>query len=767
MHQYYTKEQQNNRREKVCRDFYHQVIHLKSYCPRLDHVFSQIVICNFQLGDRTQWQEIPGITYHLLSRLPGTPLALPDPVPAALSRDHYIGNTSEEGISAASSNLWRQLQVTSYVSANTIRSALLVAVYGGTACHMLSDLVDTIADLLTVASTLSSSADSEFSKQRWFIVRAFLWTSWQRCSMIYLYCVLGHYLKTGFNDEGGPSLIRRGMLPSPGLSIQEMSRRNASSEKPDYMCGWAFELLRSDPVCLGLDFRRFYRRYALAFGHRPGRCIRGERASCIGNDSDKCQRFKGMHIENQSAHNSGCKGDCGRLTWDEKSYRSVSGARAVSFGKSSRGTLIYCQASGDTLAVSHVWSHGQGGRPEVGYGINDCLHRRYVSLAKSLGCDSYWMDTPCIPNDHVLRDEAIQNINSVFENSKATLVCDRDLMDINVADLSVKVRELLVVTAIVCDWNLRAWTFLEAFRGRDSIYLLCKDNAIVPLKETVDIVHRDGSIDIALLLLTIPHLLPPSVRKDYTNVSFPTHVMAFLSVETSGSLLSHRAASRPGDDIVIWSLLLKDDVYKNAEAFWKSRTSIEGRGLHTSFLISSAPRLKTRGLRWAPSSPTAQLRQYRSDSSKRRFLAFDGYESEMGRITKDGFEASWFLYDFVGPCMCAKRLSSILDIDVDHEDQACHTNLQIIRRRYLRGYLWGALLRPLDASSSRNPAPNRGDSSKIMVAVCATNLRTCWTWGDKFGIGDDKIRWTWRGVYEWDMAEPLPKFRRTSEVILS
>lgn len=117
----------------------------------------------------------------------------------------------------------------------------------------------------------------------------------------------------------------------------------------------------------------------MAFGHRLGRCVRGHHASCKGDEPDKCQRFMGKQIENQSLHDVACQGDYGRLTWDEESYRSVSGARAVAFEISqARKILIYRQASADTLAVSHVWSHGQGGRPEAGRGFNPCLHRRYV-----------------------------------------------------------------------------------------------------------------------------------------------------------------------------------------------------------------------------------------------------------------------------------------------------------------------------------------------------------------------------------------------------
>lgn len=771
VHRYYTKMEQNGRREKLCRDLYEKVLDGKSHCPRLDDRFSKIVLCNFQLNGT---ENISDRTYNLLTRLPARPLELHD-VPPTLSPDYLIPSSSRNRYSTTIATLWHQLQVTSYVSTNVIRTALLSAIYHGRASHMLRNLVDTIADLLTTAGTLSLSADSELAKQRWFVVQVFLWTSWQRCTMIYFYSILAWYLESGFHDDDGPSLILRGMLLSPGISIQEISKNYASLKKPQYMCGWAFELLRSNPVCIGLDFRRFFLRYCLAFGDRPGRCILDHHSSCKGDEPDQCQRFKGMRIENQSAHDLVCQGDCKRLTWDEDSYRSVSGARAVAFEiDESRETLIYRRASADTLAISHVWSHGQGGRPEAGHGFNHCLHRRYVSIAKSLGCDSYWMDTPCIPEDHKLRREAIENINKVFEQSKATVVCDKDLMEINASDLSVEVRELILGTVMVCDWNLRAWTFLEAFRGRESIYILCKDNVTVSLKETVEIVQHQGSIDIALLLLSVPHLLPPRVKRDFENRRGDNFVSGFLTIETGGSLLSHRAASRPGDDIVIWSLLLDDKVYKNAKAFWKSR-----RGQHhynhlrpddqrrdcsalpTSFLVSSVPRLKKRGLGWAPSSPTAQLIQIRSHGPKVRLLAFDGTESESGLVTRDGFLAKWLLYDFIGTCTGANKMSSILKIDVHSDDQSCRANLREIRHRYLKGYIWGALLRPIDINTYRDPAPNRGDTSKTLVVVCATNKRFNWPWET-----DDRIHWQWRGVYEWDMAEPLPKFVNTQDVLL-
>ena len=183
-----------------------------------------------------------------------------------------------------------------------------------------------------------------------------------------------------------------------------------------------------------------------------------------------------MVIEDQSAHDKGCTG-CETLIWDAPSSRLIPGARAVSLANTAGNKLSYQTASNETLAISHVWSHGLGGRPETG--MNRCLHDRFQEIATSMECDTYCMNTPCIPTDHILPREAISNINKVIAESKATLVCDRDLMEVDVEEeISIKLRESILVTMIICDWNVRAWSFLEAFRARQSIDLLCQDSVI-------------------------------------------------------------------------------------------------------------------------------------------------------------------------------------------------------------------------------------------------------------------------------------------------
>jgi hypothetical protein len=201
-------------------------------------------------------------------------------------------------------------------------------------------------------------------------------------------------------------------------------------------------------------------RYGELFGKWPARC-RDNNQPCDGKSPKNCQRFVGAIIENQSAHDWICNRNmCTRVFWDEDSYRSIPGipgvgARAVCIRSTDKSNFKYREASNKTLAISHVWSHGQGGRPEHILdnpdpgGMNSCLHDRYVSLARDFGCDSYWMDTPCIPESHDLRAESISKINSVFYHSRATLICDRDLADIDITNMTISLRESILATVCV------------------------------------------------------------------------------------------------------------------------------------------------------------------------------------------------------------------------------------------------------------------------------------------------------------------------------
>ena len=386
-------------------------------------------------------------------------------------------------------------------------------------------------------------------------------------------------------------------------------------------------------------------------------------------------------------------------------------------------------------------------------------------------------------------------------NAKVMLMCDKDIMDIDISNMTTAVCETLLVTAIVCDWNVRAWTFFEAFRARRTIHLLCRNNAVVPLRKVIEVVHRKGALDIAILLLAMPHFLPPiddrvlARRKTETSEQRESFNAGYLTIETSGSLLSHRAASREGDDFVIWSLLMSEKtIFYNAEAFWKSMQGVAfqtsaktGEIFHSAasigigYLVSSAPRLKTRGLGWAPASPASrtptQSKEYSLDW-------FDGGPSEMGLITLDGLVADWLLckIDGTGPWSMVSSMAARLR--KPSLESQCPQNFAGIRKRYLQGYRWGAVLWPIQTVHRTAWWEVGSRLRRTILVVCGTNETkgsvvekynySKATWDEssqsyskgKWDENKEAVGWEWRGIYVWDDAEPLPILRKVKNFLI-
>ncbi|OAL19508.1 hypothetical protein AYO22_09670 [Fonsecaea multimorphosa] len=444
------------------------------------------------------------------------------------------------------------------------------------------------------------------------------------------------------------------------------------------------------------------------------------------------------------------------LLWDETSYRSVSGARAVSITDSDGGYIRYCRASPQTIAVSHVWAHGAGGRPHTGF--NDCLHQRLVRIARENNCDSYWMDTPCIPEDHQLRAEAITYINEVFHTSSMTLVWDRDLMAIDISHASIETQEAILCTLLVCDWALRSWTLLESMRARHNIHLLCKDNKTIALRDCLLNVHHDGAIDIATLLLTSQQLLPTAKYDvESPDEEILKQMEGYVPVEEALHLLARRHASRPGDSIVILSLLIDDKPVYTAEAFWKSKI---GYSLSTGVLFSSQPRLRCKGFRWAPSQPELPLAVSNRVSPYSQEHLFDGSRTTIAIITPDGLDGRFATFE-IPELGQEPRENTALTSLIQKLPWLGHRGREPVQARILRGhfqlgkYQHSMLLLPVHDNTSRGALFHayRGRSNGLVFAVVGSN-------------DEDRRTWQWLGTFEWDLnSPPHPKVRKEREKI--
>ena len=673
---------------------------------------------------------------------------------------------------------WANLYVTTFIDTNSIVLATKIAQQGVNAnlafaqdflqyVNVLADLIDEYESLDNAASFLvtepfSDPAPSvqalrrvlfpevdEDHEQGRAILRVFLWTAWQRSVMLYFYYLLQVQLRQGYSPEWNSLYAIQGIT-----RLSDLDSQSHRGDGIDYMCNWAFQVLRTSRSSLGLDFRTMLSRFDSHFSERSGRCMKGSDLTCQGDMPESCQRFTGAETKSQSAHALYCNGFCQKIIWSEESYRKIIGPRAVYFD-SSNSCLQYCQASPRTMAISHVWSHGQGGRPEQG--INLCLHQQYSSLAKGCNCDSYWIDSTCIPTDPQLRMEAIETINNVFTTSKVVMISDIDLQSIDLSTPYIETLETLLSILLVCDWNVRAWTMLEAIRGRTNIHLLCTGGQIISLVDLFCKILNEGAIDLAVLLGSAQHLLPSS------------NPAAALSVEDAGFLLSQRHASRPADEVVIWGLLNNLPGEKSALSLWKSQTCVR-----TGFLMSSAPRIESAGYHWAPQAPyirpqlrTVSLNNGLQSSTQQQhymvcYQSYDGQDSYIATKGVCGLRGKWLVRDLDASALATYRddfchktplgvghptqqeLNPDIDPMVEVYEQPDTANACNAIEALLSTHRRVRVVRPL-AECGTVPyrgGRRRGETYGMIAAVCA--------------LGPGSESWEWQGVYQWlDESEDL------------
>ena len=679
---------------------------------------------------------------------------------------------------------WDSMFVTSFIDTNNCVFLLKVADLGhkpdlefaqgfGHYINMLGELVDVYDALVDAAkfkfmapfedaspSTQALkaalfSSETDDHEQGLSVLKAFLWSAWQRSIMLYFYYVIGVQLWQGSSSTWSSLLAVKGVR-----RLVELDAQDYRGESTHYLCNWAFELLRTSRTSIALDFRRMINLFDNHFQGLEGRCIKDSQLACKGDLPESCQRFTSAEAKSQSLHATVCSGSCARIRWSENSYRQCKSPRAVKVNGDD-GFLSYCKASSNTMAISHVWSHGQGGRPEDG--INVCLHRRYCHLAKSFDCDSYWIDSGCIPDDHQLRKEAIMTINDIFCDSKVTLVSDKDLQTKNVSSRSIEDLETLLSILLVCDWGVRAWTMLEAIRGNKAIHILCAEDETIPLADLLQQVHREGAVDLVVLLGSAQHLVP-STDSGYAK-----------PIEDVGHLLSQRHASRENDEITIWGLLSNLKAPKSILQLWESREQVS-----TAFLMSSAPRLSGNpGYGWAPVTPyiRPQRREVPLDEKRMQaynvhYPSYDGRGSYGASITPQGLQSLWLVHDLDQAAIlelfdtCLEEMTTpwtdqdVEDpfIDGEHNKDskvferpdyanACKTlkTLSSMSNAQVR------IIRPLSREGTDPYLGNvdRGENFIILVAICVCTEPNYASSSFKDPGRRVCEEWHWKGVFEW------------------
>jgi hypothetical protein len=383
------------------------------------------------------------------------------------------------------------------------------------------------------------------------------------------------------------------------------------------------------------------------------------------------------------------------------------------------------------------------------------------------------MDTPCIPEDHQLRKESIANINKVFTQSCVTLVCDKDIMSIDVSPLlgdecstspaMLELRESIIATLLVCDWNVRSWTLLESMRGRQHIYLLFKHDIVLCLKTILDLVSTHGSIDIAILFLGSQHMLP-AIRHDRVfdqpfGVVEQQASLGFIDKESAAALLSRRHASREGDEIVIWSLLASDKPYYNATDWWKSNAECFTMPTRMGFLVSSVPRIEdVEGLSWAPKKPGIYLGKDELD--RKIYHPYVDQKTERANVWRSGLVGVWGVCVFSTTAEAeadpGPRLGSESEVSNSCNHKSTHSKIAELGAM-LRGlgYERGVLLQPLENvwRGFKEKASRYRGCDGFLFGVCGSRR------GEEVKVEGKMLeKWEWVGVSEWGLDEELPEF---------
>jgi hypothetical protein len=205
-----------NHTRSLCNRLFEATEYVRDHLQKLDKVLTNILRCNFVIEDILSTDEICENAIRVLSRLPSKPTALPDALDT-VPQQFFLNNQNP----CQNLRLWENLKVVSFVSTNTICTALFSAIYIYSQASEISVAVNFLAVMLDEASKMSRERSTKKKRYRWIVVRAFLWSTWQRMMMLMTEGQLKIYVRSGFDHNGMYSFWIRPFSPSPGYPVRE------------------------------------------------------------------------------------------------------------------------------------------------------------------------------------------------------------------------------------------------------------------------------------------------------------------------------------------------------------------------------------------------------------------------------------------------------------------------------------------------------------------------------------------------------------------
>lgn len=488
----------------------------------------------------------------------------------------------------------KTLAVTLFVPSSVLQLAVMVTLpvlyrqnWHGQATR---EFVDMISDCLETALTLKASEEENFDSMQLFVVRSFLWTLWHRALLLHRYYVLRIHLEFGYTYPVHRALDQRGLRVEEILRTQSEEYGETTVEDckvPEKMNREALDLLRADPSAIGIHFGCLYHHF--------------ERATV-----DFPSAYSKSHIPE-------CNGQCLYVRSDDEYLQFATRASAVALVPAQDTFLQYCEASTKTMCITTSWGQIEETGSNDGLRYSICWHKMFCALARENACNSYWVDTVCVPSSNPARKRTMGWVNSVFEKSKLTVIVDSSIMALEERgeqEEESAFMERALAALLVCDWNLEAWSLVAAVKGGRKLHVLCKNNKLQSVQSIIETVHQKGSVELATLSLLAYHFLKPSrywTLSSTKTIFWSDNAAGFmrnrdtrgLSVEEAGRMLDYRRTNHTTDRLHIWCLLTGIPVVDTACEFWWHIQEI-----HTGYIFSHMPRISgTAEYSWAPAGP--------------------------------------------------------------------------------------------------------------------------------------------------------------------
>ena len=273
------------------------------------------------------------------------------------------------------------------------------------------------------------------------------------------------------------------------------------------------------------------------------------------------------------------------------------------------------------VALSHVWADGLGNPKATA--LPRCQLLRVKALVENLDFDYLpetagsgrpgntsemllWCDTLCCPvQDTTAKNMALLQMYRIYEGAYVVLVLDRGLISHHQGGASISQACIRVATS---RWMTRLWTLQEGVlpAKKNRLWFQFTETAL-PLRVLYQHLFELCATDIQSRGI---------VNSVFGRFKTFTLLFNIVSTESQGALfkdvsrgLLYRSVTVPSDEPLIIATLMGLDLSrilackprKRMLVLWRMITT-SPLGVEKDILFHTAPKLKRRGLRWAPRS---------------------------------------------------------------------------------------------------------------------------------------------------------------------